>query len=799
MTHPARCVTLVGTAGAIGVLLVLHGVVGPVESYAPTTHAEFGAIAVDRSNLDAILKSQYGVDRGASFAVDGQAIRTWIAIGATREDFPPVRSLNHFHSPLKPWPDAGGLLGQSSVYWQQNQSQGLGGTWSWPVARQRFFDFLTLPNPAARERALADTARALGQVMHMVQDAASPAHTREDPHLIRDGYEARIEELRGSLDPTLRARFDALLALSSTLPAASIFTSTGDPQAPAPVAKLIDSDAYHGTAQTYATGAQAGLAEYTSGGYVSDDTIFLGFPLPRRESLGPPLFDPPADTPGARRYFSKTTDGDAIAHFVAEGALYERLLFRGQMVGGFILDDKVYEDYAVQLLPRAVGYSAGLLNYFFRSNFDFTVDASGGDAGKRVLTISIPPDLSAETMDGTFTLYAEDNDGVRGPVPGASLTTVLPRGASAQALFTHGSGVRAYVLAFRGSLGTESDAVTGRVKPTGPLVSVVQTTTEFAGEEERITVTDVDNASTLVMVERRSKDARRQRARGTFVSSTSSDPGAHLKRVSLEFDSRVVGTPAARLFLDDIDVGTAWNRGDSMLESPSRWEIRVDLSAFYGGAAGFLVPNVPRFVVVETVEGVRFKTPLVWWRSATSLAEARAGRESAIACPPEVQCEEVISHSTLLHALVFFGDGNGEGRDATSTGPRLPLTAAHSAVGFVPIGVVAGYGVGTVEQTGSLNCFAGCSQAASCSTSTVSIFAESAPAGLVWKKEEFSVSLGTLSGVRKPNNVCARPSAGQPAAPDLPELRFRRDYLPAEQSRFQELGVTPPEYEITLR
>src|SRR5207245_2342140 len=85
----------------------------------------------------------------------------------------------------------------------------------------------------------------------------------------------------------------------------------------------------------------------------------------------------------------------------------------------------------------------------------------------------------------------------------------------------------------------------------------------------------------------------------------------------------------------------------------------------------------PRFVVVETVEGVRFKTPLVWWRSATSLAEARAGRESAIACPPEVQCEEVISHSTLLHALVFFGDGNGEGRDATSTGPRLPLTAVQ--------------------------------------------------------------------------------------------------------------------------
>src|SRR5207245_9415998 len=399
--HPARFVMT-----AVGGLL--FGVIGPAEPYAPTTHAELGAVAVDRSNLDAILKNQYGVDGGASFAIDGQAIRTWIAIGATREDFPGIRSLNHFHSPLQAWADAGGPLGQSSVYWQQNPNQGLGGTWPWPVARQRLFGFLTLPMRAAREQALADTAPALGQVMHLIQDPASPAHTREDPHLIRDGYEARIEELRGSLDAALRARFDALLGLPSTLPAASAFTSTGDPRAPVPVARLIDSDAYRGTAQTYATGAQAGLAEYTRGGDVGDDTAFLAFPLPPLGSLGPPLFDPPADAPGARRYFPKTADGDTITHFVAEGALYERLLFRGQMLGGFILDDKVYEDYAAQLVPRAVGYSASLLNYFFRGNLDFTVDASSVDPGKRVLTISIPPILSAETMDGTFTLHAED-------------------------------------------------------------------------------------------------------------------------------------------------------------------------------------------------------------------------------------------------------------------------------------------------------------------------------------------------------------------------------------------------------
>ena len=48
---------------------------------------------------------------------------------------------------------------------------------------------------------------------------------------------------------------------------------------------------------------------------------------------------------------------------------------------------------------------------------------------------------------------------------------------------------------------------------------------------------------------------------------------------------------------------------------------------------------------------------------------------------------------------MFFGDGNGEGRDTTSSGQRLPMTVPHTSVGFVPIGVVAGYGVGAVLQS----------------------------------------------------------------------------------------------------
>ena len=265
MIQPGQ--TRFATARAAGVL-GLFGTGGALAlSYAPATHTR------DRRDrrrplgsgrdLEELSIASTAVRRSSSTE---RTVQTWIAIGATREDFPATRSLNHFHSPLKPWASAGGPLGQSSVYWQQNPDQGLGGTWSWPVARQRLFEFLTLPTPTAREGALADTARALGQVMHMVQDAASPAHTREDPHLIHDGCEARIEELRASRDATLRSRFQAFLAASSTLPSTSIFTPTGIRGRRFRSARLVDSDRYAGTVPSYSVGADVGLAEYTSGG-----------------------------------------------------------------------------------------------------------------------------------------------------------------------------------------------------------------------------------------------------------------------------------------------------------------------------------------------------------------------------------------------------------------------------------------------------------------------------------------------------------------------------------------------------
>jgi hypothetical protein len=160
-------------------------------------------------------------------------------------------------------------------------------------------------------------------------------------------------------------------------------------------------------------------------------------------------------------YIRKERDGERIDHFLKSSyvATFADELgrptdFRLQ----FTLDDKVYEDYVRLLLPRAVGYSIGLLDYFFRETLDFTID---GSSPNQTLAIT---NKSDEAMEGTFTLYADNFSDIRGPVEGASFNLTLGSQARSGALaFTPPPEVQAYALVFQGKLGLEGGAVAGKV------------------------------------------------------------------------------------------------------------------------------------------------------------------------------------------------------------------------------------------------------------------------------------------------------------------------------------------------
>ena len=460
------------------------------DAYDPEAHRQIGERAVPPS-LDRVLREEIGLPAGIDHRFEGvsipqgRTVQELIGDGAFFEDVPGTRSLNHFHNPLAdPWGEAGLrgfsvfgpalLRGQSSVLWQQNESQDSsvvitpvplesgGGEWSWPAGRRRFLEALTnptkddVPGRRGRDRAFAELFETLGHLTHMIQDATVPAHVRNDAHppFVRpDLYERWVEENRAA------AAVQEILSRAPSRPELSIFTETSDPQAPAPIARLIDSDTFLGENPEVLSrdNPVLGVAEYTHGNFLSRGTMFKRSPFPRPSSLAPgPLLE---HQPGQfRQYFTKARDGAIVDLFVAEGMLHQSLAaaLAAPLPTQWVLDDRVNEAYARELLPRAVGYSAALLDYFFRGRLEVDLLEDGDDPSVVRMEST---NRSGETMvEGRLTVYSEQPDGTRTRVSDLAAGAVVgvASGERLPGLAFPGSDTFArFVAVYTGTLGGE--------------------------------------------------------------------------------------------------------------------------------------------------------------------------------------------------------------------------------------------------------------------------------------------------------------------------------------------------------
>jgi hypothetical protein len=482
------------TASACLLLLLQWGFPVRGLAYDIGSHRAFSAKAAQESvALDAALKDlDFSAGRDTLFSdregAEPLTAVQWVQEGGESEDVPFLRVLNHFHNPLRSWDEAGlrvgGLqIGQSAVLWGQNINQGLleDGTWSWPLARQRFLLGLVGDSRTERDHAFADTFRALGQVSHLIQDAAVPAHARDDAHpslpspfglaipLNPDWYEDWVEEARAK--NSSENVFNDLLALPARRPLPSVFRPSGSPQASAPIAGLIDTTQFihTGVVDGPLAPADVGMSEFSNGNFLSRSTLFKNFALPRVSALGQGFFElvDPAhpSTSKFRRYFSKVVEGTSaieIEHFVTEGALYQSL---SSIVGtppsaGWLLDSRVHRDYAAELLPRAVGYSAALLDYFFRGKLEVTVELGPDDLTlARILGRNASPE---SLVAGNLALYTETAAGVRTAAPAVTeqLISADPDGALESGQFRVTDGIDRFIAVYRGQLGDETPGPT---------------------------------------------------------------------------------------------------------------------------------------------------------------------------------------------------------------------------------------------------------------------------------------------------------------------------------------------------
>ena len=444
------------------------------KSYAldPKTHRALNKYIADNTindfSLDSFLRNQLGFQKGREESFNSLEVWEWLREGGEHEDKPPgaiipyIRSFNHFHNPLTDKGYKG--IGVSSIQWSQRpqETQTPQGYYSWHDVRDYFYNALIATDKTTRGENFADTFRGLGQLMHLVQDLSVPSHTRDDGHLLYN-YEKWAKK---------NIRYDEISNYKPFMSFDKSVIGNTNSQASVPVANLFDTDQYVNpspdpsiTLESDIGLSEIGLSEYANANFLSLDTMFTsGFPYPKWDECLPHR-----DGNNGREYLESNGSGEKVKHLAVTSFLhYIRYKFFPWVptynpVG---LDDLCYEDYAKKLIPRAVGYSAGLLDYFFRGKMNL-IENPDIPCG-----LIIENKSEEEMKNGTFRLYYDNKSKQRVEVPTENggfpyTASISAKGKSGNIKFTPPNDADEpgkYILVFKGTLGNEeTDAVVGKV------------------------------------------------------------------------------------------------------------------------------------------------------------------------------------------------------------------------------------------------------------------------------------------------------------------------------------------------
>ncbi len=486
------------------------------------THPSINRTALDESKVDKVLKNSLGFKNGKEKKFENKNVSQWIALGGFEEDEPKKRCFRHFHDPLKNWAEAGfdptkNLIDsdfdsffESMIYWAQapepDSPNVLANEYTWQLARQYYQNALL----EGSEKNYAMTFRSLGQLMHLISDAAVPAHVRNDPHPFNKPYEDWVEN-----NPGIIKSFGAF-----SVDKAIFDMAVQDTEAPSPISALWDHDEYIvGSAMPDGSNNTIGLAEYTNANFLTEDTIEC-YQHPALAETGYDNFSwQNLETVTAddfqidkRIYFGKKA-GDPIDHLVAARYWFVHLHGTNQKVlkHALMLDKECFAEYAEKLLPRAVGYSAALLDYFFRGEMQVSVAVPviQDESVQAFLLVVKNVTPTEETMsDGNFAIsvgytpYCGNSDGSddmfarSDDVP----SDVLQYGQETALLFSLQEPIpldlfnsARCMLAFHGKLGKEEGAVVGKYFLPGKIKFVEDWYKGKRGKHPWFHSTDADN------------------------------------------------------------------------------------------------------------------------------------------------------------------------------------------------------------------------------------------------------------------------------------------------------------------
>lgn len=407
----------------------------------------------------------------------------WITHGAVRED-DGARPLNHFYDPItnlgitdhSEGPSIFGYQGYSHSSFTWASIRNIDGFFSqnletWQNARDYEFTALTASSKIDREKNFAHAFASVGKVIHLIQDLSQPGHTRNDNHA---NEKHRYIENYGR-DNYGSSKFPDSAKVAALDWQAAGFTKLQD---------FWDRGFYTGASSAPLNndnGQQTlGLAEFSSGNFLSEDRLYkeVTGSSPRFPSLidstnYPDLNTNPAgaarqellrDGLGAWRIpISKNADGIAVQnHAVLSFLGYKTTKVFGKVyqLGVSINDEKVLSEYHSLLIPKAVAYTGGAINYFFRGKLNLRIT---WDENQSRYNLQIANASTQAFKGGAFTLYSDDQNGNRSAValtmnaPWSAQST-LASGASVQATFqAPGGALAGYMLVYKGTIGLDGN------------------------------------------------------------------------------------------------------------------------------------------------------------------------------------------------------------------------------------------------------------------------------------------------------------------------------------------------------
>lgn len=433
-------------------------------AYEVDTHENLSEAAFLASRLgsDSATLTDMGINAAQEFPDSKGVPRAPVQLmmlGANFEDnLSLYRPINHFFNPLNGSALTGVPGNHPSPDWALEEAATIGlQDYSYRDARDYFYKALTLPDKTERDKNAGLTFQTIGMVIHHIQDMAQPQHVRNDAHLDLGGYFPGIE------NPSLYEQYTNWDDVRNSLPFSGYAAVYSD----------SDTSTFNTPRYFWTKTTGAGLAQFTNGNFVSAGTNFdnpgiFNFPLfdpAKRIEMGVEdlcLNTIPACPPGLTgkmTFYGNTVEDRHTGQTTLNPLASTESLFSADLEEK--LSQKVFTlnrfNFAVAhgfLIPRAVGYSAGMINYFFRGKLDFIPDPD--HPGKYIIK-----NLGSETMNGTFALYYDDKNKERHPWKQASWDLSIEANGQSEGLELpieldpEIDDPRKYMLVFKGDMGEE--------------------------------------------------------------------------------------------------------------------------------------------------------------------------------------------------------------------------------------------------------------------------------------------------------------------------------------------------------